>query len=599
MKYTYSDLISRLTNLERLAEPPAPGEKGGCQSSYDRRSRYENRQYLDWDANNDADGFIRRESSPDGTAYIVAFEAKGPGCIWRAWSALPQAGHIQIFIDDELAVDMPFRDFFERWPGEVFPMNLPNLAFTISRGRNRWIPLPWNRSCKILLAEGWGAYYHLTYTTFPDGTNLPAFSETVNEEARRALAEADRKLYHRGPGFSSPSSSEDIPSPAAGTARLSSSSASSFEEIESVLTPKSSAASDVGFERSASNMGNSGPSASRHAYTSFLAQEMTEHMKIDLQPNNPKNVLTLHGRRAITYLEFTLDQVKPDALSRIFMHITWDDEVEPAVWAPLSLFFATTSSTSTPYRTLPMGLLPGSKLYCRFFMPFERCASIALSSTYEQDSDIKTSLKLEVRHQALPLEKQYLQFHAKAHGDLHNWKAIEEGRSIDWPILMANDDPGSGRFIGMNLAVYNTTSGIGDPEEDWWWGEGDEKFFVDEETFPSTFGTGSEDYIGYAWAAVPPFPLFESLYAAQTHIEVSEHSERTEGLTMVSRFHVADDVPWHEGFEAYIEKYHGNEWGKEGKGVCRYECVAFWYQEGVEDEYPVEACQASLELDQA
>lgn len=38
---------------------------------------------------------------------------------------------------------------------------------------------------------------------------------------------------------------------------------------------------------------------------------------------------------------------------------------------------------------------------------------------------------------------------------------------------------------------------------DWWWGEGDEKLFVDGEKFPSTFGTGSEDYVGYAWAAEP------------------------------------------------------------------------------------------------
>lgn len=48
---------------------------------------------------------------------------------------------------------------------------------------------------------------------------------------------------------------------------------------------------------------------------------------------------------------------------------------------------------------------------------------------------------------------------------------------------------------------------------DWWWGEGDEKFFVDGERFPSTFGTGSEDYIGYAWAAEPPFARFDSAYA--------------------------------------------------------------------------------------
>ncbi|MEJ7679414.1 MAG: DUF2961 domain-containing protein [Segetibacter sp.] len=50
---------------------------------------------------------------------------------------------------------------------------------------------------------------------------------------------------------------------------------------------------------------------------------------------------------------------------------------------------------------------------------------------------------------------------------------------------------------------------------DWWWGEGDEKFFIDGEKFPSTFGTGCEDYIGYAWSAEPPFALFESPFANQ------------------------------------------------------------------------------------
>ena len=47
-----------------------------------------------------------------------------------------------------------------------------------------------------------------------------------------------------------------------------------------------------------------------------------------------------------------------------------------------------------------------------------------------------------------------------------------------------------------------------------WWGEGDEKFFIDGEKYPSTVGTGSEDYIGYAWAANPPFVTFDSALAA-------------------------------------------------------------------------------------
>ena len=34
-----------------------------------------------------------------------------------------------------------------------------------------------------------------------------------------------------------------------------------------------------------------------------------------------------------------------------------------------------------------------------------------------------------------------------------------------------------------------------------WWGEGDEKIYIDGEKFPGTFGTGTEDYYGYAYCA--------------------------------------------------------------------------------------------------
>ena len=36
-------------------------------------------------------------------------------------------------------------------------------------------------------------------------------------------------------------------------------------------------------------------------------------------------------------------------------------------------------------------------------------------------------------------------------------------------------------------------------------GEGDEKVYVDGETFPSHFGTGTEDYYGYAWGRYEPW----------------------------------------------------------------------------------------------
>ena len=60
-KLTYIDLIHRLTDLERLATLPPPGETCAQWSSWDRASRYDEAsgKYVDWDANGDNDGVIR------------------------------------------------------------------------------------------------------------------------------------------------------------------------------------------------------------------------------------------------------------------------------------------------------------------------------------------------------------------------------------------------------------------------------------------------------------------------------------------------------------------------------------------------------------
>ena len=63
---------------------------------------------------------------------------------------------------------------------------------------------------------------------------------------------------------------------------------------------------------------------------------------------------------------------------------------------------------------------------------------------------------------------------------------------------------GKGVYVGDTLTIFNGT--------DAWWGEGDEKIFVDNEAFPSHVGTGTEDYYGYAWCR-PEY--FQSPFHAQ------------------------------------------------------------------------------------
>src|SRR6185503_4662597 len=74
----------------------------------------------------------------------------------------------------------------------------------------------------------------------------------------------------------------------------------------------------------------------------------------------------------------------------------------------------------------------------------------------------------------------------------------------DWHIGALS---GSGWMVGTVLDVEN-------PPQAMWWGEGDEKISVDGEAFPGIFGTGTEDYFGYAWSSTQ---TFAHPYHAQTH----------------------------------------------------------------------------------
>ena len=162
---TYADLAGRLTDLERLAVLPEPGETCAQWSSYDRASQFDAGpgRYVHWDANGDGGCVIREE---DG--MLVLAEMTGPGCIWRIWSARPEKGRVKIFLDgaEAPAVDLPFASYFD---GNNPPFNRPALVHTTASGCNAYVPIPYQKSCKVVAEPGWGAYYHFTYSTFPRG----------------------------------------------------------------------------------------------------------------------------------------------------------------------------------------------------------------------------------------------------------------------------------------------------------------------------------------------------------------------------------------------------------------------------------------------
>src|SRR5260370_16524572 len=74
--------------------------------------------------------------------------------------------------------------------------------------------------------------------------------------------------------------------------------------------------------------------------------------------------------------------------------------------------------------------------------------------------------------------------------------------------------------------------------QDGWWGEGDDMFFVDGESRPSINGTGSEDYFLGAWD-FGGHPFSYRLYGAPLLGE-----ERAGGKSSGNRFHAASPIPF-------------------------------------------------------
>ncbi|MEW6354921.1 MAG: glycoside hydrolase family 172 protein [Planctomycetota bacterium] len=475
---TYVKLVQRLTDLEHLAVLPAPGETCAQWSSYDRRSRFDEATglYVNWDANGDGGGVIRKEDN----GQLVFAEMEGPGVIWRIWSAQAGKGHVKIFLDGatEPAVDLPFEGYFDC---KNKPFTYPALVHTAAKGLNNYVPIPYQKSCKIVAENDWGKYYHFTYATYPKGTILPTFKRDLSPADLDALAKANDILTRCG----------------------------------------------------------SDPAGERPGAT-------TETKTITAAPKATTTVAKLAGPRAITALKVKIDLPESpddrDPLRELALQISWDGEKEPSVWAPLGDFFGTAPGVNH-YKSLPMGMTEDG-FYSYWYMPFAESALIELVN--DGKSEHKVNLEITVAPLSHPV-KQLGRFHAKWHRNAD----LDPKRTIDWTMLKTE---GRGRFCGVMLHVWNPRGS--------WWGEGDEKFFIDGERFPSTFGTGSEDYFGYAWCNPT---LFENCYHNQTI------SMGNRGHVSVNRWHITDNVPFQTSFEGAIEKYFPDT------RPTLYACTAYWY----------------------
>lgn len=253
-----------------------------------------------------------------------------------------------------------------------------------------------------------------------------------------------------------------------------------------------------------------------------------------LKHDEEKDALTLKGPAAITVL--TLKATAADrerALRGTIMQVFFDDSPIPQIESPVGDFFGTGPGIC-PYASLPFTVTETGTMQCRYVMPFRQTARIRFKNFSGQKVTINGTLT----------RKRYTWTDRSMH--LRAKWCVEhdvEGRSSGYDMNYL-DVHGKGVWVGTALMIMNPT-----PFSETyggWWGEGDEKIYIDGESFPSTFGTGSEDYFGYAWSSPD---LFHTAYYATTRCD----GPGNRGFTANSRWHFIDRLPFTKSIEFYME----------------------------------------------
>jgi hypothetical protein len=225
----------------------------------------------------------------------------------------------------------------------------------------------------------------------------------------------------------------------------------------------------------------------------------------------------------------------------LLLDIGFDNE--KSIATPLGDFFGSAPGVN-PYENLFFTVDQTSRMTSRLLMPFRNSMDFRLANTGRIPYMVELSLLVGPH----PFTDHGYYLRAQ-------WGALTHET---WPPFDTNflNTTGEGKVIGTVYQIANPVL--------IWWGEGDQKIFVDGESFPSTFGTGTEDDYGFAYGYKG---LFTRPYHAQTHVD----GPASGGHISLNRWYVLDALAYSRGIKFDEEMWH---WMP-----CRptWNHVIYWY----------------------
>lgn len=510
---TIETLLREMVNREANVRIPVPYYQGKQASSWDRTQIEPGGP--NWFANKDYDQSMRVEQNHGRTEYVV-MEDFSPGCVTRLWKPLniqnniPRA-IIRFYLDGQ---DEPVLegDFSKMLAGqEMFTAPFAEIA-SDERDVEHQISLP-----PGVKQFGGNMYFPIPYA----------------KSCKITVEVPDGETPH---GFNVFFYIINYRSYEAGT------------KVESFSLAAYEAAAGLR-ERVAKQLATPGQGVDTEQTIERKENELTagEKLVIDLPM----------GSHAVKSLTVKVPaEITPDVLRNLWVTATFDGR--DTVCCTFTEFFAGGFFDRDAHPSAPEK--DGKFLRAQWnrnrqvkedgtfaswhVMPYQGEAQIAIHNTGTKPIELSVSLGLN----KWDWDERSMLFHS-------NWRGSETPYDfIDWNYL---DVEGQGLYVGDTLSIYSPYP--------IWYGEGDERVYIDGEKFPSHLGTGTEDYYCYAWGMANYWsgPFFSA------PARDSRGKADWRGYQAVSRERLLDGITFRSALRVDMEA-----WGRAG---IHYSVGTMWY----------------------
>jgi Protein of unknown function (DUF2961). len=279
-----------------------------------------------------------------------------------------------------------------------------------------------------------------------------------------------------------------------------------------------------------------------------------------IQAGETRVLADIEGPGAITHIWMTPTGHYRHSILRVY----WEGSELPSVECPVGDFFANGWGEFAQVNSLPVCVNPGSGLNSYWIMPFHKHCRVTMTNIAPRDMVLYYSIDYSLTE----LSQDLAYFHAQ----------FRRVNPLPYKQVYITLDgvEGWGHYVGTYMA-WGSNNNL-------WWGEGEVKFYLDDDVQPSIVTTGTEDYFCGSYNFDPSpghnkgYMTYTTAYSGFPQLIRPSDDYHTQMRFGLYRWHIPDPIRFEKNIKVEIQPLG---WRSNDRYLPLQDdlaSVAFWYQ---------------------